>query len=118
MAQILEVEGYQEARAPDGLTATAWKDKLKEKYPAPTEGVCREVTKDLQEQLRLAQEAQSYWINQVNLVKAKIRQEMGGAEIATINGVPFMVRRLVPYVGHNVPAGFRDTLMPPAKDED
>ena len=118
MTQILKVEGYDEVRAPDGLTAAVWKKQLKEKYPAPTAGVCREVPKDLEQQLALAQEAKAYWENQVNLIKAKIREAMGGAETAVINGVPFMIRRLIPYGAHNVTAGFRDQLMPPAKDDD
>jgi hypothetical protein len=118
MAQILEADGYKEARAPDGLTASAWKSRLKEKYPAPAEGICREVPEELEEQLRLAQEAESYWKNQVSLVKAQIREAMGGAEIATIKGVPFRVRKLIPYEMYFVPAGNRDVLMPPAKDED
>ena len=119
MAQILATDnGYQEARAPDGLTAPAWKKQLKEKYPVPTEGVCREVPKELKEQLRLAQEAAAYWETQLSLVKSQIREAMGGAEIATINGDPFMVRKLIPYSEHIVSAGFRDQLMPPARDDD
>ena len=118
MTRILEVSNYQEARAPDGLTASAWKDQLKSKYPEPAEGSCREVPPEFEDQIRIAQEAETYWRNQVATIKAQVREAMGGAETATIDGVPFMVRKLVPYNAYNVPAGFRDTLTPPARDED
>jgi hypothetical protein len=109
---------YQPARAPDGLTAAAWKKELKARYPVPADGACREVPAELEQQLEIAGKAASYWADQVALIKARIRQEMGGAGTATINGVPFMVRSLVPYKGYDVAPGFRDTLAPPPKDED
>ncbi len=112
-----EYDEYQTLQAPDGLTAATWKTTLKKLFPEPVEGTCREISPELAEQLRLAKEAAAYWSDQASLVKAKIRQEMGNNEIATIDGVPFMVRRLIPYSGHWISAGTRDALMPPPKEE-
>lgn len=115
---ITQVDGYEPVRAPDGLTPAAWKIALKEKYPEPAEGTCREVPAELRQQLELAEQAHAYWQTQVSLVKSKIREALGGAETATIDGEPFRIRKLVPYKTHTVVAGFRDQLMAPAKDED
>jgi hypothetical protein len=89
----------EDLKLPPGVTLDkfldAEKQRISAKYPVVKEGVT-EVDPELKEMMRIADREQKYWEEKRQLVRLRIREQMGFAKKAAADGEVFAERRMFP----------------------
>lgn len=84
------------------------KDRLTFLFPKFVPGKRVEVDPALVELRDYAKKAAAAWDEQARIADLHIRQAMGDAEVATVNGMPVLRRAIEPIKGHWVNPGEKD----------
>jgi len=90
------------------------REKLIELHPDAVKGTVAEISPELDEAYRYAKWAIDYWTKQADAAALRIREQMGDAEKAAVDGVPVFSRRQYPVKGHWVEGFNNDALYPVA----
>lgn len=100
---------------PPGMTLDRWvateTARLRRTYPAPKTAVT-DLSPELADMYVTAREQRKLWDTRYELVKLRIREELGWAKIGLDRDMPFVTRRQYPVSSYEVESFDMDAIFP------